>query len=74
MKNADYWIAAPGQLQAGERVASGYRTAREAWEAFDRLGKGRIACLRTIESEHPIESAEYKPFESSRYCLIVTGE
>lgn len=58
MTNAEYWIAAPGQLQPGERIDSGYRNARDAWKACVRLGKGRVASLRTIESEHPIESAE----------------
>ncbi len=71
MKNAEHWIPAAGQLRPGERVDSGYNTAREAWVACDRLGKGRVACLRTVESERPIESAEYAPFESSRYCVIV---
>ena len=74
MTNAEFWIAVPGQLRPGERVDSGCRDARDAWKACGRLGRGRVACLRTIESEHPSDSAEYKPFESSRYCVIVTGE
>lgn len=74
MRNAEYWKETDGQLQPGERVSTGHRKARAAWEACRQLGRGRVACLRTVESEYPIEDPAYAPFGSSRYCVIVVGE
>lgn len=71
MRNAEFWKPIGGQLGHGERVDGGHHTARAAWEAQRRLGKGRVACLRTLESDHPIEDPAYAPFESSRYCVII---
>lgn len=69
--NAPYWTVIPGQLQPGEIIDRGYSSARAAWSAQAKLGKGRIVCLRTMESEYSIEDVRYAPFETTRYCLVV---
>jgi hypothetical protein len=72
--NATYWAVKEGQLKAGEVVHTGHRDKDAADQEARTLParyQALVGKLKTIESDAPIESPDYQPFPSARWCVIV---